>query len=199
LVAFEMAIQFHRQGHQVGLLALSDAANWQFAKQLPRRVRWGMTAAIYRNHLRRVFLGPDRWEYLRGKFGHRLLRMVYWYANKTHRPPSEQNRSMYDIQAFAGVTYRPGVYSGRLDLFRAAVPLALEVADPLLGWGGLAEGGIVVHEIPGDHLSMNTGENLRSLAAELTTCLEQTKSGGQTASPQRAQKVNTPLTEVETS
>jgi thioesterase domain-containing protein/acyl carrier protein len=198
LVAFEMAIQLCRQGHQVGILALLDAENWQLAKQAPTKTRWGMTAAIYRVHLRQIVCGPDRWEFLRNKIGHRLLRLLYWYADKTNRPPSEQNRNIYDIQAFAGLTYRPGVYKGRLDLFRAEVQLSHEIADPLRGWGGLVDGEIVVHEIPGDHLSMNTGENLGILGAGLRGCLEQAGFDGRTQTSQPARIVDSTLTEVET-
>jgi thioesterase domain-containing protein len=198
LVVFEMAIQLRRQGHQVGLLALLDAENWQLPKQSSRRVRWDMTVTIYREHLRRMFLGPNRWKYLRSKLGHRVLRALYWYADKTHRLPSEQNRSVYDIQSFAGRTYRPGVYKGRLDLFRAAVQLEGDFASRMLGWGGHVDGEIVVHEIPGDHLSMNTGENLSFLGAELRNCLEETKFGAPRESLQRARILDISVKEMET-
>jgi hypothetical protein len=68
----------------------------------------------------------------------------------------------------------------------------------MLGWDGHVDGEIVVHEIPGDHLSMNTGESLTFLGAELRNSLEAAKFGGPTESLQCARILDTSVKEVGT-
>ena len=49
---------------------------------------------------------------------------------------------------------------------------ALGKIDPQLGWGRIAAGGVEVHEVPGEHISIFREPNVRSLAEKLTRSLE---------------------------
>ena len=59
--------------------------------------------------------------------------------------------AMFEHNLLALGRYDPGPYPGRIELFRASDSVARK-PDP--GWTGLAQGGLAVHEIPGDHFSI---------------------------------------------
>jgi len=59
--------------------------------------------------------------------------------------------TMGQINAQALARYQPAVYPHRLTLFRAIEKPAAGRADPALGWGPLAAGGVEVVEVPGTH------------------------------------------------
>jgi thioesterase domain-containing protein len=66
------------------------------------------------------------------------------------------------------------VYPGRLTLFRARQALGESVRrGVLLGWDGLAAGGIDVHRIPGTHDSLVLEPNVEHLLRELKACLRE--------------------------
>jgi thioesterase domain-containing protein len=50
--------------------------------------------------------------------------------------------------------YAGGPYAGRLQLFRAAGSHFDDAEDPTLGWAALAEGGVELHRLAGDHWAM---------------------------------------------
>jgi thioesterase domain-containing protein/acyl carrier protein len=72
-------------------------------------------------------------------------------------------------------------FSGKIDVFRAEhqPPRDLFEEDPLLGWSGMAAGGIEVHQFPGDH-TMYLREPVIAavVAAQLGACLEQASGKG---------------------
>ena len=74
--------------------------------------------------------------------------------------------------------YVPGPYPGRLVLFRADRLPARHHGDRYLGWAGLADGGIEVHEIPGDEPTILEERPSRLLAERLGAWLY-ARSGGQ--------------------
>ena len=86
-----------------------------------------------------------------------------------------------DVCSAARRRYKLMPFSGRIDLFRAEhqPPTDLFEEDPLLGWGGMAAGGIEVHQLPGDH-SMYLREPVIAavVAAQLGACLEQASGKG---------------------
>ena len=76
-------------------------------------------------------------------------------------------------------THTPVKFPGRATLFRSAK----QIDDPTIsysgciqdrdyGWGQLAEGGIEVREVEGDHISMFKEPYIQSLAAAFDECLE---------------------------
>ncbi len=72
---------------------------------------------------------------------------------------------------FPGPDYVPTSYGGRISVFRARRQPRNRIRDPQLGWGKLAEGGVDVHFIPGDHSSVLKEPHVQGLAAELKKCL----------------------------
>jgi aspartate racemase len=75
----------------------------------------------------------------------------------------------------ASQAYVPQVYPGRVTLFRASKH---EFEDrinyslgPELGWGDLVTGGLEIHQVSGDHLSMLQDPHVQGLAEKLRDCL----------------------------
>jgi hypothetical protein len=66
-------------------------------------------------------------------------------------------------------------FSGKIDLFRAEhqPPSDVFEEDPLLGWRGMAAGGIEVHEVPGNHEAYwQESTTIAVVASRLEACLE---------------------------
>jgi thioesterase domain-containing protein len=68
--------------------------------------------------------------------------------------------------------YVPRPYPGSLVLFRAADETVRAGADPSLGWAGLAEGGVTVLDVPGDHVAIMKPPGVRVLAEALCSVLD---------------------------
>ena len=70
-------------------------------------------------------------------------------------------------------------FTGKIDLFKAEQqpPSDLFEEDPLLGWGGVAAGGIEVHQLPGDHHMLLGEPAIAAVVAErLEGCLEKRRT-----------------------
>ncbi len=67
--------------------------------------------------------------------------------------------------------YYPPVYPGKVVLFRAVERLDMAYNDPLLSWGGLAEGGFEVREVLGNHYTIVKEPFVRTLAESMRTAL----------------------------
>jgi len=89
-----------------------------------------------------------------------------------------------NLKALRG--YLPGIYPGRVTLFRAADATAHH-RDPTLGWGEIAAGGVEVHQVPGDHYSMLREPHVHALAGELRARLQAAVAGASRA-PSAGQK-----------
>jgi thioesterase domain-containing protein len=73
----------------------------------------------------------------------------------------------------ATLEHRPARYRGQVTLFRAAQQQKTHDVsdDPYLGWGGLALGGVEVHDVPGDHAHMVYEPHVSKLAHAIRICL----------------------------
>jgi thioesterase domain-containing protein len=68
--------------------------------------------------------------------------------------------------------YRPQPYAGRVILLRSAETLARGPADPTLGWGRLALGGVEIYDVPGSHSDLVKPPGVRAVAQHLALCLD---------------------------
>ena len=67
---------------------------------------------------------------------------------------SQTIQEMEAVYSKIQAAYEPSVYPGRIILFQAGEsPPGYEV-EPLLGWGDIAQAGVEVHKIPGNHTSI---------------------------------------------
>jgi thioesterase domain-containing protein len=67
--------------------------------------------------------------------------------------------------------YVPRPYPGRLSFFRASSRRPGDPRHPERPWIELAQGGLEIHHVPGDHISMHHPPNLDVLAERLRGCL----------------------------
>jgi thioesterase domain-containing protein len=90
--------------------------------------------------------------------------------------------------------YRFPQYPGRVDLILCEA-LATERYQPIVGrhldeylaqWEGLADGGVTVHRVPGDHRSAVRPPHVRVLATVLEQILDRPGTGAAASTPRRA-------------
>ena len=168
--ALEIAHQLHAQGEKVEMLGMLDSRQRDYMALMQKKdsVRTRFDRRITR------FLGnfmplsfKQKVDYLREKFVTRSLRRLYTVSTalKFHSVPSFL-KSTEDISWVAAINYRPKPWPGPITLFRASAQ-----PDPRLpwdlGWTPLAEGGVEVYELPGDHDLVFREENIRVLAEQL--------------------------------
>ncbi len=175
LVAFEMAQQLEAAGEEIALLVLFDT----FPPKIPDR---DITVAM-----RLRWLRDDRMGYIKQS----LMRRI------DARRDAEDLRRAEDIAASGGVvpvelrdTYvqhsfmraadsyvlRP--WSGRVVLMRAGEP-TFEAVDlgPTYGWDEMAEGGVEVIEVSGNHDTLVLDSNASTLVRQLRSTLDRTQAG----------------------
>jgi amino acid adenylation domain-containing protein len=176
-VAFEMARVLEQQGENVELLALIDCCAVDLGP--PEGFDGRVSAAWFVESAARSLgltvppleLGADLPEpdevLLR-----RLLHEGQSAGVLTEGGGLEHLRAMYrtfDCNLRAQWQYAPGQYRGKVTLFRATELVPGEALDG--GWGRLAVGGVEVHPVPGNHISMLASPNVDVLANELRATL----------------------------
>jgi thioesterase domain-containing protein len=165
LVAVEMARQLSNGGGFVPSVVLIDAdypAGCKAAESLPGRLR------RYRYHLRTIVFGPDRLAHLAGRLKERFVRTAYRTASVVDTPVPSLSRSIIDRQRIAADNYRSRPYGGRVYLFKAESEAPFFAGGPELGWRGILSD-LVIYVVPGDHGTINTGNNLNILAQKLAS------------------------------
>jgi len=189
LVAFEMAQQLHATGRQVNLVALLDAETPNYSRLSPdvnllqskadgasRRVRFHWDRLVWLNSGARAEYILDRLRRIRRKLRRRTIfnyrRTVGKLHTMLHRPLPPKYIQVENHIEEAMARYLPQFYPGKLTLLRASrQPFRID-PDPTLGWADLAAGGLTIHEVPGDHVSILMEPNVRILAERLKLCLE---------------------------
>jgi thioesterase domain-containing protein len=189
VVAFEMARRLSAKGHQVALLAIIDTPapvgvqsildgndddDAQDAVWL-----WRMVRVRERFHGVTLGVAPEQLAALDPAARRRL---VLDRMRDSGVLPDDADGDLLDrmvavsrSQYQAYLDYRPGLYDGPITLLRAAevgteeaaADTALAFADPAMNWGGLTPFPVTVVSVPGDHVTVMTGENVQTLASTL--------------------------------
>jgi len=175
-IAFEMARQLTAQGHTVGLLALIDTRSpaWRvsarrapavaasFVRNLPSWMRDDLAQSSARQILKDIRRHARR---IAGA-GTAVERII-----DVSRYSAEQQVVMqreYEILE----AYKPEPWAGRIALLRAQTqPLLLWHDEPTLGWSALAQGGVQIVRIPGNHLTIMREPHVGALASALGACM----------------------------
>lgn len=188
LVVFEMARQLHQAGEKVSLLAIFDTlapipnnqpSFWDSLKFLFTTV----PQSIYPYLL-------DYWELICDAASipstfEQIFSPHWWTsllenATITHLFPQETRLRMLDeltierimrifwANSQATLNYSPQSYPNAIALFKSNEPLT--TTDTTLGWGQLTNS-VVLHSIPGNHLTMLKTPNVQALAEELNKYL----------------------------
>ena len=200
VIAFEIGLQLERQGETVALVAVIDAADvaatpkaWRMARQRFRNfssvINQDRSVRIDRRAmavLKRVFgKATNLTSYLVGqrlkewRDGNRMRQFRSRLDRGRALPRSLQGIPVRTAYQFAERFYRPdGLFGGKLVLFRAThgegsdEPYIERYEDPLLGWGRRSQLDVLVHDVPGGHSSMLQEPNVRVLAEQLQTAID---------------------------
>jgi amino acid adenylation domain-containing protein len=181
LIAFEMAQQLLARGKQVALLALIDAYAPGYPKPLsiPKRV------LVNLREIRRKGAG-NRWSFFKERIRVNMVSVRRSFPGFTYRsgdggtpqtPGEELDNKLY-IGRNIKRRYSPKPYPGRIDLFRATDIGPTFKNEGTHGWGPMvAAGGLVTHDVPGDHFSIVADPHVRVLADKLGKCLGEESEG----------------------
>lgn len=178
IVAYEMARQLIANGREVALLALIDM--WVITEAERIEIDDAMMlGAIFGPYLH---LSLD---HLRQLDAEERIASVLHLARKESLigpdiGPQEARRIIdaYVVNDRAAGQYKPKPYPGRLTLFRAMEPRTFsnishnQDADPTLGWGDLAAGGVEVRAVPGSHDNLIARPYVETLARELRASID---------------------------
>jgi len=170
-IAFEMARQLEADGQVVELLALLDAVG---PGQMPERPE--DDAALLEFLLRDRL--PISVGALRALDEDARIQAVLDAAEKAGGLPPDLGQAgarrilrLVKSHLKALFDYPHGPYGGPVLFLRAAERRRWDPPHPEIPWIDLAGGGIEIHVVPGDHLSMHLPPNLESLAKRLRSAL----------------------------
>ncbi len=180
-IAFEMARQLEQQRQPIALVALFDT-------HAPRHIRRGrparkpqarMSRQVLRapTHLRALLYGPNRIGYLKQKAQttRKLISLPFWrmlFGWETRGGWLPQRlRSVLHSNRIARRDYVPYRYDGDVTLFKASPPHCDGLHDLHMGWDNYVTGSLETHLVPGTHHTMVFEPHARSLAEEITRCI----------------------------
>ncbi len=89
------------------------------------------------------------------------------------RTALKRTLDLFQSNMQAMLDYTPLPYPGKLHFFLARERDEFNARTPAQAWIPLAEGGIEIFTLPGNHISMNTAPHVRHLADWLQKCLDQ--------------------------
>lgn len=181
LVAYEIARRLADNGQHVGLISLFDTGNWTHYRNLPaaKLAQFRRTYIIDRlkkygrNLVQGRFddIAADARQFVTSRLNAVLWKISRQACRLMNRPVPKFVRSNIVVFSAVGRNYAPKAYSGRLLLFRAEGRTAEYGDDLTLGWSGIARDGVVVHQVPGSHLSIMRKPHVDRLVEQLTRYL----------------------------
>ena len=177
LVAFEVAAQLRRRGHDVRLLSLIDV----LAPGYPPRKPWPLRLT---GHLRGL-VTPGSWSYLVERLRNLRERILRWAGREqdlacvpadADADTQEKLRRVWCAMDRATREYRPRhVLDISVAVFRAEQGFdwaVTEFDDEELGWGRFAAGDVLTFTSPGGHGDLFHAGSVEPLAADLRACMD---------------------------
>lgn len=182
-IAFEMAQLLHAQGQKVALLVMFDTFGLDCFPRLSFR----------RQHYWKYLVQLGISKYLLNEVKELLQRKLQEIIGKLYlglnRPLPQylRNELVAEANMQAKRGYKAQVYPNRVTLLRASQPasflkLYLPTSndwynrDPQHGWGKVVEGGLEIHDVPGDHFSIFEEPYVQVLAEKLRSCLDEAQT-----------------------
>jgi amino acid adenylation domain-containing protein len=171
IVAFEMARQLEAQGQRVALLAVLDQGPYAPGEEPEDQAAYlvdvfGRHLSLSVDHLRQM--DPDQ------QVAHVFeeAKRVEWILPDVTLPQFHHFVRILKTHTDAWRRYVPQTYPGQVTLFRASEESHEGSQEPGMGWSAWAMGGVEIHEVPGDHLSMMHEPHVQVLAQRLHACLD---------------------------
>jgi len=183
VIAFEMAQQLRRQGHEVALLALLDSRapispyDGTDEDDVTLLVEFVMDlGGLFTRDLPLLYddlrqLGPDEQLYSVLEQA-KLANVIPPDAGFLH---IRRLFHLFKANVRAARRYVPQPYPNRVTLLRANERLVEVHQDATGGWSELAIGGVELQMIPGNHYSILRKPHIQVLAQRLKTYLDQTQ------------------------
>jgi amino acid adenylation domain-containing protein len=197
LVAFEMAQQLQKAGHEVGLLAILDTA-----APIPANKPsfWDGLKFLFTTAMRSLWPFFIDYVYLLvsgnkpkfpnlNKLFHKLIKnesrqSILGRAALASLIPDESKQRIlneltirpmlrvFQANSEATLSYLPKVYQDNITLFKSSEKSGKFTGDATMGWSDLAAGGVEVKMVPGNHLTMLRKPHVTVLAEQLKNCIE---------------------------
>ncbi|MCA9652141.1 MAG: amino acid adenylation domain-containing protein [Myxococcales bacterium] len=195
LVAYEMAVQLAEAGEHLGLVALLDEpapidgyrpSLWLMAKLIASGSRSALRPLL-QDYLYLVDeskagsgqgLASRGVELVRRFVGRSAIASFVPSDSRLlamRQPAMSALAELYLLHCRLTLSYEPRAYPYKLTLFKATDIAGARGRDRTQGWRMLAAGGVDVHRVQGDHMTMLRHPNVVSLAARIAACLRATQ------------------------
>ena len=173
ILAYAMAQKLTAVGEEVGFLGLIDSPG---PGHMPARLADKVEILFYLLKVgENVDLALDD---LRALNEEQQLSRFLTLSHQDDTPPArtalKRTLDLFQTNMQAMLDFTPLPYPGKLYFFLARERDEFNARTPAQAWIPMAEGGIEIHTLPGNHISMNTTPHVRHLAAWLQHCLNQT-------------------------
>ncbi len=171
VLAYEVASQLLAAGLQVGLLCILDAQN---PTHFRRVGNFAVEFAKLRHHIAGAWRAgsASRLRYVALHLRSATRRLL---TRSTWRPVMKSEPfTLGEIMQPAVAAYRPGRYPGRVALFQARRPKALDLRP---GWAEVVTGGLVDYAFAGTHQTMLEQPQVQDLARLMNACLDGLQDG----------------------
>jgi amino acid adenylation domain-containing protein len=165
VVAFEIAQQLAAAGEKVGVVLLIDSF---------------MPGTLQYLHDRRA--GTEYVDWYLGEFLLSPLGAMQRWFNDWLRMPFQRlrNAGQFDrssarqkqVNLRAAETYRPKSYPGKITLLMCSDAPYRTYEDRRLAWHSVAEGGLEIHVVPGNHETMEREPNIQVIGNQLQACFD---------------------------
>jgi len=188
VIAFEMAKQLRQQGEDISLLTIIDVeAHGRRESSGEPQGADSVQALMALCGMLEIYTGrevPVRKEDLEGLSANQRAEFVFREMSSRDLLPAEidldyflRYLNIYDSNLRAMNDYTPETYDGKIVVFpssdEASKIHAPRHEDPTMGWQKHSSVPIAWHRIPGNHLTMMTAPNVRTLARLLQSYLEE--------------------------
>jgi thioesterase domain-containing protein/acyl carrier protein len=185
VIAYEMAQQLKARGKEVLVLILFDTNSPAYMRKyhglskLPVRIFFFFEKLFYhRRRLHHMSL-VNVWRHFRERTKKFDLQAPALPVDIENRPEEEVSdelfRYSWQVQYLAAVEYTPEACEEPVVLFRSEAFQSGWFRDPQLGWGKVAEGGLHMFEMPGEHDHMFLEPDVQRLADSLKRCLKRAR------------------------
>lgn len=173
VVAFEMAHQLLSGGQQVALLTMMDSPapsavpepQLDSPEHLAYLISGDASFPVPAEELQHLSPDEQLLQVLRRKKG--VSRMV----PKLALQELATFRKIVTANLQAMLSYVAPRYPGQVLFFQASERDVLTVDNPARGWIDLVQGGVTVHEVPGNHITMNLLPNVQVIADCLSAAI----------------------------
>jgi len=160
----------------MAFLGLLDTTEYNYIVSVKKSLSPSERATLYKSRINALLFGQDSWQYLKNRLSVKAYIAACRLCKVFGRSEPNGFGDIQNINSYAGLQYRPKMYSGPVSIFRTSEREVLEGNDPLLGWGPFLSGPVDVHQIPGTHFTITREPNVRVLADELRSSLDYARS-----------------------